>query len=697
MTKNKFFISTFYLSVITAGCVGTQTKNNLLIETERCPAQINTAPIIRLVPQEIYGDEVLSLLDRKGADGTLILQFNFFTDNKEKTYPKKIAQKLINIRKQNSTVPILVALESRKDAGDQGGKGAAQRNAKTKKLLSTAGIEVRNVFGHSRELQNPPGREDGVSHTKLIMAGNEIIAGSNNLTKQSTDVGANNEMNLSVQSEKISNAVRDYVTKIIAKPGQMVDIDVEDGNVRLLTDRLHFDELLSQIKRAQKGDQIGLSMYQFLYRNENDQQARQVFEELLAAHKRGAQLEIYLNRAEDLSIQNTEANLRVAELLMKEGVSKVYFDPVAKISHSKFLYRISALEKVALVSSVNIYRGDFNDNHQLTWVIKDSSITDQLVSYFKQQIAYDGVLVGRIPKDPLTGLRYKVVSQNPEKTIWNKPVPAMRMLRFWRGFKQDDVSSTKFESNVNARLIPETIEVGGRRGLNAYLPSFFPEGKPDFLPDEVAIIDYADEEKYNAIRITERGRKYGPLHFEQGLFTKQNSKGFSSGSLVAVNYADVVEVRPEGRAYTLGNPDANWQEGVSLRRTVLPIENLTELEAQQYLSNLKKQIDHLGVKSTVAIVDPRYILLMLNVKDLQAAQSLDSALVLLESGRFKKIDHISFDIQKHGTTQLAPGSGINVRFESEVYPRNEIIDVVLKEIGRSKIPIGGRCEKLFSN
>jgi len=607
-------------------------------------ATADLSPKIRLVPQEIYGEEVLSLLNRKPQEGIQVLQFSFFTDNNGESYPKKIAQHLMDIRRQIPDAPITVAMESRK-------KEVALRNAKTKKMLTDAGIEVRDVYGSGGQ---------GVSHAKLVMVGDEVIAGSTNLSKQSTDIAANNEMNIGIRSEKIAKALRDFVGKVVARPEQMAEIEVEDGNVRLLTDRLHFDELLGQIRLAQKGHQLGLSMYQFLYRNEDDAQAKQVLEELLSAHKRGVQLEIFLNRAEELSSQNTFANLRVAELLMQQGVNKVYFDPEAKISHSKFLYRISASEKVAMISSVNIYRGDFNDNHQLTWVIRNDVVVDELMSYFKQQIAYDGVLVSRIEKDPSTGLRYRVVSGNPGKSIWNPVGPATRMLRFWRGFKQGGVSRVDFETNVNSRLIPETIEVAGGRGLSAYLPSFFSEGKPAFLPDEVAIIDYADEEKYNAIRTTERGKKYGPLHFEPGLFAKENSS-----SLIAAVYKGTVEVRQEGRAYMLGSSDLNWQQGVSVRRTLVPTtQELSAVVAQRYFSNLEGQFKRLGVGGVVAIVEPRYILLMLNAQDQQSARNLSSALTQLELGIFNSIDHIIFENQMHGATHLAPGSGINIRYLS---------------------------------
>lgn len=615
-------------------------------------AQTTGNPDIRLVPQELYGQKVLELLDERGKDGVRILQFNFFTDNRENSYPKRIAQKLLDLKQQHPDTPVVVALESRKDADAPDGRGAAQRNAKTKKRLSGGNIDVRDVYGNDAN--------HGVTHTKLVMVGNTAVAGSSNLTMQSTNVGANNEMNLAIDSEKISGLLREYFDRVVAEPGKMTDLTAEDGPIRVLTDRLHFNELIEQIRAAKKGDQLGLSMYQFLYRNENDAQAKHVLAELIQAHERGAVLEVYLNRAADPTTQNTSTNLRVAELLLQAGVKKVYLDPEAKISHSKFLYRITGAEKVAMVSSVNIYRGDFNDNHQLTWIVKDHPVVDQLVTYFKHQIAYDGV---------------------PASQVLHQ-APAPRMLRFWRGFKQDPAPQAEFERQVNARLIPETIEVGGGRGLNAYLPSFYPAGKPAFLPDEVAVIDYANEEQYNALRTTERGRKYGPLHFEKDLFARANAAGFKSGSLLGQPYSGQVELSADGRAYLIGEADVNWQDGVTVRRTLLPATELTAAGVKDYLNAIRDRLAQIGIRGMVAVVDPAYLILMVNLQEAASAQALDGALAPLESGRLRKFDQIRFERQSHGSTRLEPGAGINVQFDPALKSREQIVQTVLEEISR---------------
>lgn len=695
MTENSVGNLKYYFSLflILTSCAHSSNMAINEFDPHRCLAQASETASFHLVPKENYGDEVLSLIKEKGKEGVTVLHFNFFTDNKEESYPKMIAASLEALKKESPTTPITIALESQKDSNDP--KGIATRNAKTKERFKKSNLPVSDIHGQSRQLQNPPGKEDGVSHTKLIIVGNTVIVGSNNLTKQSTDVGANNEMNLAIQSETIANTLREYVNKIIQSPGEMVDMIVEDGDVRVLTDRLHFNELISQIRKTQAGDTVGFSMYQFLYRDERDVQAKQVFEELLAAHKRGALLQIFLNRAIDLKTQNSEANLRVAELLLQNNVKKVYFDPEGKISHSKFFYRISKNEKVSMISSVNIYRGDFNDNHQITTVIKNGPLTDQLASYFSQQIAYDGTLVSRIPLDPVTKQRYKSVTSSDKTTVWNAPLPPTPMIRFWRGFKQDGLTRNEIEKNINETFISKITEVGGGRGLLAYRPSFYTDNKPTFIPDEIALIAYADAETYTAIRSTKEGSLYGPLHFEKGYFVQTHSDGYKSGSLVGELYQGKVEIVPEGRAYILGNTDTNWQAGVSLRRTLFPKQNLSSAQVQSYLNEIESNMTPLELKGAIILVDPQYLIVMLNARNQKAAQALDVALNSLETESYIKQDHTIFRNQKYKSTQITAGAGISVQFDAKLKSRTELMSSLLNNLKPQFKLVGGRCERIF--
>ncbi|MBK9324383.1 MAG: hypothetical protein IPM97_15770 [Bdellovibrionaceae bacterium] len=676
-----FFNFLFLAFVALAGCSSVPRNQDLTCiasgEVERNPAQVISNHV--LVPQEIYGDEVLAALDRvnEKTSAINILHFNFFTDNPGDTYPKRIANKLVEIRKRFPGIPIHVLLEGKKDLGTKG--GAAERNKVTKGWLQERGIEVFDING-----RNPPlsGRELGVSHTKLVQIGNEVIAGSTNLTKQSTDPSANNEMNLRIDSAAIAQKVTEYVEAVRTNPNQLVQLTAVDGDLRLLTDDLHFDALKELISSSQKGDALNLSMYQFLYRDERDAQAKEILDQLISAHQRGVAIEIFLNKAQDLATQNTEANLSVAEQLLKAGIKAVYFDSGEKISHSKYLIRTRGAERVALISSVNIYHGDFNNNHQLSWITTSTPVVDMLINYFKQQVAYDGTAISRFPLDEKTGKRYHKSADG--KLVFNKPTAEKRMLRFWRGFKQDNTSLDQFRGRVNSLLIPETIEVGTGRGLQAYAPSFLPDLKPLFVPEEIAIVDYTSEEMYNAIRTTKRGRAYGPLHFAENLFARQNAHGYSSGSVVAQDYKGTVEIKTTGSAYMFGNQNLNSQEGSSVRRTIL-VADATEAKAiGEYIANAIQISSGLGAQGGVVLVDPKYVIWMFNLPDANASEAkviqLDLALRQIESNSFQYFESVAVKSQDHMKTSLEPGGAITVKFDNKVKSSAENRAVIIDEI-----------------
>ncbi len=672
---------------------------------------------IYLVPQENYGKTLLGLLG--SVDSTTpfiqILHFNFFTDNPGDSLPKAVLAQLKDIRKKFPMVSIRVGMESRHDLDKP--RGAAARNAKTRKVLLDAGIAVFDVHGLPAQEQSPPGREDGVTHTKLAQVGRWVLAGSTNLTKQSTDPGANNEMNLLIGIEEISAQTKRYFEDVTASPGKMANLTASAQGVRLLGDQLHFEELLRQIKLADAGDMLALSMYQFLYRSERDTQAREVFEALIEAHRdRGVEVEVYLNRAELLSEQNTEANIRVAEMLLEKGIRGVYFDIPGKISHSKFLIRVGKEGRpakngnAALVSSVNIYHGDFNNNHQLSWVIENPEVITQLFAYFKHQIAYDSSPLEMIPVDPRTGLRYQLQQEGnqdgrqEEKIVWNKPMPAKTMMRFWRGFRQDNVPSEIFEQNVNQRLVPETIVVGESRGLAAYQPSFLPRLKPNFLPDEIALVYYGDIHQnsnsganlYNAIRTTERGAKYGPLHMEDGLFTRKNNAGYSSGSLVTVPYSGKVDVdlATTAIAYSLGPDNLNWQQGTSVRATLILKPPLTKERAEAFLNFIEKEAATERLRGAAVLIDPQYILLMGNVSTTAKANAfidnLKTNASSFQLGDF--FESVTFRRQQYGQTKLAEGQGINVIFDSKVAADSKLRTTLLAPL-QAKVEQATRSRK----
>lgn len=93
--------------------------------------------------------------------------------------------------------------------------------------------------------------------------------------------------------------------------------------------------------------------------------------------------------------------------------------------------------------------------------------------------------------------------------------------RFWQGFKR----STIERSELNSKL-PEfmnlTVSLYEGKGLNNYMVAVPPENKPDFIPDEFALVAFESEEAYKKVKQTPEGQAYTEKHWE--IFEKEISK-----------------------------------------------------------------------------------------------------------------------------------------------------------------------------
>lgn len=380
----------FFLS-ISLSCALKSVAREKIKETtsQRNMSSLNGDVRISLIPQELYYETILNLLN--GVNHTTkiirILQFTFFTDNPGNSLPKQIATKIVSLKKQYPNLDIEILMESQKDLDRTDGKGAAQRNAITKLFFEQNGIRTFDVFGLDQS--QTPTKKPGVSHAKVIVVDDTVLAGSTNLTQQSTTVAANNEMNLLISSPKIAKTILKFVTKIKANGSQMHALEQYDGSVEVFTDTLLFDKLTALIDKTTAGEALDISMYQFLYRDDRDVQAKILYEKLVAAKSRGAKIRVYLEKTKNTDDITTKANARVAGLLSENGID-VYFDPTTKISHSKFMIYMGLKEKIVILGSSNYYRGDFNENHQINWQIKNVPLIDSLKMYFDQKIAYEG-------------------------------------------------------------------------------------------------------------------------------------------------------------------------------------------------------------------------------------------------------------------------------------------------------------------
>jgi phosphatidylserine/phosphatidylglycerophosphate/cardiolipin synthase-like enzyme len=332
---------------------------------------------ITIVPGDQYLKTIKQLLVI-ASSSVDILQFNFFS---ESSPMKDLADDIVHLDAANPNMKIRVALESEKGGSDP--KGPAVRNGLTRDMLQHAGIDYSPVFG----LRG--GRFKGVNHAKVVRVDDQILSGSTNWTN--TSLTKNNEINALVDSKTLASTFRQYLDEVIADPGSMHPFEVADGNVVLLTDTTYYAKALGIIDNAQSGDKLRIAMYFFAYRCSTDVGAKAIFDALVGAHQRGVVVTIMMERNSDQAVSPdvTKSNFKVAKDLIAAGITEVYFDLESKISHTKLLLYN---DSIALFGSTNWYRGDFDENHQLNWMIRDSAAVNDLISYFDKKLADEGTI-----------------------------------------------------------------------------------------------------------------------------------------------------------------------------------------------------------------------------------------------------------------------------------------------------------------
>lgn len=613
-------------------------------------------PEVRLIPGELYEETIHSLLgtvctDDPATHGTPIdiLHFTFFTEaQRGRSATRRLAQRLKDLKAKCPGLPIRIILEGRKDLGKP--RGAATRNRKTAAFFEGSGIPVHFISGLTAEGVH------GVTHAKAIRVGDVLVAGSTNLTN--TSILENNEFNVMVRSKSIAGAFAVFTAQLLGHGESMRHVALDHGAVTFLTDDLFLQQALAIIDSAGPGDHLDVTTYFFAFRDERDEDAQRVFDAIVAAKGRGARVRLYLERNANQRVNQaiTRANLSVAARFLEAGID-AFLDPEDKISHSKII-RLKKAEgqSVMAISSANIYRGDLRENHQVSFIIRDNALVDQLGDYLDQKLAYEAT-----PFSEISGT-----------------AAAAPMLRFWLGYAQEGVSAGALIDQLNARLIPQTTAVGAGRGLTAYLPLVYGAGKPAVLPDEIALIAYENERSYNAIRVTPEGKKYGPLHFEPGLFARQTPSGLRSASVVATAYDGTLN--PAGvQAVHLGPAALDWQRGYTVTRTLFLAPGATRDGVNEYVSALSANLG--GLRGALVLIHESYVITMLNFESQgSATHALASGLAALDRERGlmalpQAITHRA--VPATGEADIGAGDALSVQFDAARLPAKERMEPLL--------------------
>jgi hypothetical protein len=207
-------------------------------------------------------------------------------------------------------------------------------------------------------------------------------------------------------------------------------------------------------------------------------------------------------------------------------------------------------------------------------------------------------------------------SANQPREISSMDTNKSSHIRFWRGFKQDDLSQQQFQQNLIQKLIPATVHVGQNKGLISYAPVFPKEVlngdvASNFIPDEIAFIQYADEETYKKLSSTPDFKDYGKMHYEPGAFIKKNAQGFSSGSLVSrtIREQESISFTNEAFAIDFGQTITSWQAD-DVYFTALILDSTGQSAcAEKLLKELTAQTNQNSLKGFALLYDPNYILL----------------------------------------------------------------------------------------
>ena len=174
---------------------------------------------------------------------------------------------------------------------------------------------------------------------------------------------------------------------------------------------------------------------------------------------------------------------------------------------------------------------------------------------------------------------------------------AAHYYRFWRGHIAPKMTAEKFVKGLNEIFIPETVEQGRGHGLISYLPVLIDQKSSiSEFPDELALVVYESEEKYQEIRKMPRGSNYQKMHWDY--FDKSNSR-----SRVPERFTGDVEVED---AYDLLQSNSDWQKGrvqYLMRKFKTGFSSEVERKLKKHFKSVKRNAKKLGIKSYLVLVD----------------------------------------------------------------------------------------------
>ncbi len=216
--------------------------------------------------------------------------------------------------------------------------------------------------------------------------------------------------------------------------------------------------------------------------------------------------------------------------------------------------------------------------------------------------------------------------------------------RVWQGFKLPHLSNSAFNNSLPS-FMNTTVSLYGEV-LNQYLVAVPPSYKPDFIPDEFALIALTDETSYREIRATPEGQAYGESHWQ--LFDKSISKSLP----LSVDIPDTLE---SNQSYNLISEPTDWTKGVTtfylgLRKSNLPA-NLFLKYLSDHVQLATLFLKPMGLRGYIVIANDNYEAAYMNWESEEAMNQAFSS----EDGKLLAADAASI----MDTLQWSPNSYFN--------------------------------------
>jgi len=169
--------------------------------------------------------------------------------------------------------------------------------------------------------------------------------------------------------------------------------------------------------------------------------------------------------------------------------------------------------------------------------------------------------------------------------VWTNSLLAANLanyFRVWQGFKRPDLSSEEFLTSFPT-FMKETVDLYQDQALVNYIVVIPPESKPEYIPDELALVSLTSKEDYDRIRATPEGRKYSARHWD--FFDRANSK--SADPLVNYDLDHPVNLI-HNRSYDMIGTSIDWATGYN---AVFIGIRKDGLDSTQFLSRLKQHVE----------------------------------------------------------------------------------------------------------